>query len=145
VNVSEPHQTVLGFDYGLRRIGTAVGQTLTATATAGITITANNGKPDWQAISQLIDEWQPTALIVGLPLNMDDSEQQLTVAARRFGNRLHGRYRLPVYYADERLTSKEAAHQLQFSPHSVKKRKLKRSAVDSLAAKLIIETWFDTL
>lgn len=144
MNISE-HQTVLGFDYGLRRIGTAVGQTLTATATAGVTITANHGKPDWQAISQLIDEWQPTALIVGLPLNMDDSEQQLTAAAKRFGNRLHGRYQLPVYYADERLTSKEAAHQLKFSPHSVKKRKLKRSDVDNLAAKLIIETWFDTL
>lgn len=144
MNVSNP-QTVLGFDYGLRRIGTATGQTLTATATTGITITANNGKPNWQAISQLVDEWQPTALIVGLPLNMDNSEQQLTAAARRFGNQLHERYRLPVYFADERLTSKEAAHQLGFNPHSTKKRKLKRSDVDNLAAKLIIETWFDTL
>ncbi|NOY72056.1 MAG: Holliday junction resolvase RuvX [Gammaproteobacteria bacterium] len=138
-------QTVLGFDYGLRRIGTAVGQTLTATATPGVTLIANQGKPDWQAISQLIDDWQPTALIVGLPLNMDDSEQQLTAAARRFGNQLHGRYQLPVYFADERLTSKEAACQLGFTPHSTKKRKLKRANVDSLAAKLIIETWFDTL
>ncbi|WP_246345213.1 Holliday junction resolvase RuvX [endosymbiont of Lamellibrachia barhami] len=75
---------VLGFDYGTRKIGVAVGQTITATATALETLLPVKNKPDWQRISQLIDEWRPDALIVGLPLNVDDTETDATAPAKRF-------------------------------------------------------------
>ena len=71
-------RTLLGFDYGLERIGVAVGQELTGTATALITVRANDGKPDWDAISRLFEEWQPDDVVIGLPLNMDGSESELS-------------------------------------------------------------------
>ena len=77
-------QTLLGFDYGRKRIGVSVGQQLTQSATALTTVRARDGKPDWPAISHLIKEWKPDALVVGIPYHMDGAEQELTGAARRF-------------------------------------------------------------
>lgn len=125
---------MLGFDYGARKIGVAVGQTLTGTASALETLQAVNKRPDWKRISQLIAEWKPDALIVGYPLNTDDSETDATVPALRFSRQLEGRYHLKVHLADERFTSLEARHRL------VKKVK-KTEIYDAVAAKLIIETW----
>jgi len=106
--LSQPPATLLCFDYGERRIGVAVGQTLTGTATPLETLPARDGNPDWDRVATLVAEWQPDALVVGLPLNMDDTEQELTARARRFGNRLHGRLGLTVHFADERLSTREA-------------------------------------
>ncbi|RDH90104.1 MAG: Holliday junction resolvase RuvX [endosymbiont of Seepiophila jonesi] len=125
---------VLGFDYGTRKIGVAVGQTITATATALETLLPVKNKPDWQRISQLIDEWKPDALIVGLPLDADDTETDATAPAKRFSRQLEGRYRLPVLMTDERFTSFEARDRLGHKAKRIEE-------YDAVAAKLIIETW----
>ncbi len=125
---------VLGFDYGTRKIGVAVGQTITATATALETLLPVKNKPDWQRISQLIDEWRPDALIVGLPLDVDDTETDATAPAKRFSRQLEGRYRLPVVMTDERFTSFEARDRLGHKAKRIEE-------YDAMAAKLIIETW----
>lgn len=126
--------TLLGFDYGTHKIGVAVGQTITGTASALETLHSVNHKPNWQRIGRLIEEWRPDALIVGYPLDTDDAPTDATVAALRFSRQLEGRYRLKVYLADERYTSLEARHRLG--------RKLKENETyDAVAALLIIETW----
>ncbi len=129
---------MLGFDFGTRRIGVAVGQTITRTATPLCVLTAQEGAPHWPEIAKLIERWGPTGLIVGLPLHMDGAEQDLTRAARRFGNRLHGRFGLPVFWQDERLTSAaaewEMAEAARYGTHT-------KHDVDSMAATLIVEAW----
>ncbi|MCF6217343.1 MAG: Holliday junction resolvase RuvX [Gammaproteobacteria bacterium] len=133
-----PESTVLGFDYGRRRIGVAVGQTITHTSSPLATIQADQGKPDWHAVQALINEWQPTVFVVGMPKNMDGSAHQLTATITRFGNQLHGRYGLPVHYIDERLSSREAERSLM--PGQAKKDK---GVIDRVAAQLILQTWLD--
>jgi putative Holliday junction resolvase len=127
--------SLLGFDFGLRRIGVAVGQTLTGTASPLTTLISRDGQPDWTAIGRLVAEWQPEALVVGLPYQMDDQEAVVAGRAKRFARQLEGRYRLPVHLADERLTTREALRQL--GKRGVEDRRL----VDALAAQLILETW----
>lgn len=128
---------VLGFDFGTRRIGVAVGQGLTRSASALVTLNNRNGAPDWEAIGRLIEQWQPAALVVGLPLNLDGSDHEVTRLARRFGNRLRGRYNLPVYTMDERLSSAAAeallAEQGQYD----------KADVDKVAAQLILQGWLE--
>jgi len=136
--LNQPVNTVLGFDYGLKRIGVAVGQVITGTATPLPLLAARDGVPDWGKIQKLITEWQPQLLLVGLPLNMDDSEQKMTKASRRFGNRLNGRFRLPVQWVDERLTSVEAEAMLADLKSQASGDNIN---VDSLSAKLIVEQW----
>ncbi len=136
-------RTVLGFDFGGKRIGVAVGQELTASTQSLATVAVINGKPDWPHISRLLEQWQPALIIVGLPLNMDGSEQEVTRAARRFGHRLSGRYNLPVEMVDERLTSYEAEEILTEQRRAGQRRKHSRkAAIDQMAAELIIKTWF---
>lgn len=125
--------TLLGFDYGPAKIGIAVGQTVTGTASPAGTLRAVRQKPDWSGIERLIDTWQPEALVVGLPHNMDDSESEIAAKARRFSRQLAGRYRLPVHLVDERLTSLAARQQLE-RPKNIEQ-------LDAFAAKLILETW----
>lgn len=129
---------ILGFDFGTKSIGVAVGQPLTATASPLSALKAKDGIPDWQLIEKLIKEWQPARLVVGLPLNMDGTEQPLTVRARKFGNRLHGRFGLPVDWQDERLTSTAAREQL-FAEGGF--RNLSKGQVDCQAAVLILEDY----
>jgi putative Holliday junction resolvase len=124
----------MGFDYGTRKIGVAVGQTITGTANALVTLLPVKNQPDWKRIEQLILEWKPDALIVGLPLNLDDSKTDATDGALRFSRQLQGRYHLPVHLADERFTSAEARTRL--GPHH---KAIER--YDAVAAKLIVETW----
>ncbi len=121
---------MLCFDFGIKRIGVAVGQTLTATATPLEIIPARNGRPDWNRIGALLGEWQPQALVVGEPLNMDGSRQRLGDAADAFARKLRGRYRLPVLRADERLTTIEA-----------RSRQQRRVHTDHIAAQVILEGW----
>jgi len=127
---------ILGFDYGERRIGIAVGEHLTRTARPLTTLTSHDGKPDWTAIHHLLEEWRPARLVVGLPLHLDGKEQPMTDRARRFGNQLHGRFGLPVSYADERLTSAEATRLLTGKGRD-------KAAIDKVAAQLILQSWLE--
>ena len=124
------NKVFLCFDHGEKRIGVAVGQAITATATPLETITCKNSKPDWQQISRLIKQWRPSDFVVGQPLTMQGERQEATVAAERFARQLHGRYRLPVHLADERLSSREARNILRDTYD-----------IDPLAARLILESW----
>lgn len=131
-------QTLLAFDYGTRRIGVAVGQDLTRTASPLETITVTRSRPDWEAITRLIAEWRPGSLIVGIPYNDDGSEHVLTRAARRFGHQLQGRYQLPVHTVDERLSSHEAERVARAARGTGKRMK---QDIDKIAAQFILQTW----
>jgi putative Holliday junction resolvase len=131
-------KTYLAFDYGLQRIGVAVGQDLTRTASALATLYTRNNTPPWEEIKTLIQTWQPQAFVVGLPYNKDGSEHALTEKARRFGNQLNGRFQLPVYWVDERLTSREAERILTDSGN-----KFKKEDIDKVAAQLILQSWLE--
>jgi len=133
-------RTIFGFDFGMKNIGIAVGQELTNTANPLTAIKARDGIPDWEQIAHLLKEWQPALLVVGLPLNMDGTEQEMTAAARRFGNRLHGRFGLPVEWQDERLTTYEALDQMGIRS---KMDSRQRSDVDQLSAQLILQSWLN--
>ncbi len=128
------YQTLLGFDYGRKRIGVAVGQQVTQSASALTTVRARDGKPDWPAITCLLEEWKPDALVVGIPYHMDGSEQDMTHAAQRFCRQLEGRYHLPVYQAEERLSSWVVENDLaeQARPGQ---------AIDPLSAQVILQDW----
>ena len=127
--------TLLAFDYGDIRIGVAVGQTVTATASPLTSVRVRGRCPDWNTITSLVRTWEPDALVVGLPYNMDGSDQETTHSARRFGRQLHGRFQLPVHMVDERLTTREAKSRLaeQGDPDGDD---------DPVAAQVILESWF---
>ncbi len=137
----DKNQQVIAFDYGEKHIGVAVGQTVTNTATPLKPLLAKDGQPDWQTVERLIKEWQPDYLLVGLPLNMDTTEQLLTRRAKKFANRLKGRFGITVKMMDERLSSVEAREQL-FSAGGFKG--LNKNSIDSQAARLILESWFNS-
>ena len=124
------NQTLLCFDCGKKRIGAAVGQTITATATELEIIKSKNNKPDWDSISRLIKEWSPDRIIVGKPLQLDGTPQEMTEIAERFSRQLEGRYQLPVEMIDEPLSSYEARQDLKST-----------YKLDAVAARLILETW----
>ncbi len=130
---------VMAFDFGVSKIGVAVGQTLTRGARPLQTIAAKDGIPNWQQIETLLDEWRPQLLLVGLPLNMDDSESELAQRARKFANRLHGRFGLPVELFDERLSSREARGFIAGDDGG----SAAQGGLDAVAAGLILESWFN--
>ncbi len=130
--------TLLGFDFGMKRIGVAIGQTVTQTARPLGIIKADAGIPQWASLDKLIKNWQPDALVVGIPLNMDGTEQPITLNAREFATRLQLRFKLPVFEMDERLTSVEAKARL-FESGGYKA--LKNTPIDSVAAQLILQNW----
>lgn len=131
-----PHGCILGFDFGLRRIGVAVGQTLLGTATPITTLTSCNNAPDWTRISQLIREWSPAILIVGMPISADGTKTPLIIATQSFIHSLEQRYLLPVDAIDERLSS----HEARFAAVRGAKRNPK-IARDHIAAQVILQTW----
>ena len=138
----EGQRTLLAFDYGRKRIGVAVGQELTATTRPLTTVNVNNQQIDWPHIERLINEWQPDLIIVGLPLNMDDTEHEMTRAARRFSNQIHGRFNRPVELVDERLTSIEAEEFItEARRHGHMKKHKAKESVDQIAAELILKGW----
>jgi putative Holliday junction resolvase len=108
VTRAPPPVTVLAFDFGLRNIGVATGQAITRTASEIATVRARDGVPDWNTVDALVRQWEPDALLVGLPLNMDDTESEMSTRAKSFARKLRSRYRLTVELVDERLTSFEA-------------------------------------
>lgn len=136
-------QTFLGFDYGLQRIGIAIGQSLTANASPLTTIACNNRQPDWNEVEAILNEWKPAALIVGLPTHMDGEAHEMTAAAKKFANRLHGRFGLPVHMVDERLSSQKAEDFLKQERQQGRKKRTQKADIDKLAAAIILQTWFD--
>lgn len=134
----KPIETVLGFDFGAKRIGVATGQVLTGNANPLTTLTNVNNKPDWESIEKLIDEWKPQALVVGLPYLLDGQETEMTIRADKFSRRLHGRFGLPVFTISETLSSFEAEEILKKNKKIDKQNK---HEIDKLAAALITETW----
>ena len=133
----EKPKSLLGFDYGLKQIGVASGQTLTNSAEGIAILKAVDGIPDWSQVDKLLQEWQPDLVVVGLPLNMDDSESDLSSRARKFARRLHGRFGVMVEMVDERLTSREAKMlgREQGTEDLTK--------IDHIAASLILQSWLD--
>lgn len=129
---------ILAFDFGLRQIGVASCSVISGIASELTTITAKDGAPDWHLLSRLLEEWKPDLCLIGLPLNMDDSESNLSQRARKFSNQLHGRYGVRTEMVDERLTSFEAKGIARESGHG---GDFKKAPVDALAAKLLAEQW----
>jgi len=125
-------KTALSFDYGEKRIGIAVGQTLTGSASAIKTITTTNKKIDWNSITILVNEWSPDIFVLGRPSLKSGHEHNLTNEIERFSRQLTGRYQLPVEFIDERLSSRAAVNYEQ---------EVDRAGLDAVAAKLILETW----
>jgi putative holliday junction resolvase len=136
--MTDTTQRLLAFDFGLKRIGVATGQTLTGTTQMLAPLPARDGQPDWASIEKLLKEWRPDLLLIGIPLAIDGSELSVTPNARKFMNRLHGRFGLPVQGIDERITTKEARQQL-FDYGGYKA--LQNQSVDSLAAELMLQQW----
>jgi putative Holliday junction resolvase len=130
--------TLLGFDYSERRIGVAVGQSLTGTAQPLEVVRSYAKGPDWGRIAALVSEWQPDAFVVGVPLNMDGSEQSTTKRAQRFGRSLRGRFNRPVHFADERLSTREARTRMELGHRG---SRVHRDDDDHIAAQVILEGW----
>jgi putative Holliday junction resolvase len=133
-----PDPCFFGFDFGLKRIGVAVGQGLTRTASPLSTLYAQQGEPDWQLVQKLVQQWAPQALIVGFPLTIDGKKLYTSRLARAFAKKLADRFELPVHLVDERLSTIEAkAHLFERGGY----RKIKNTEVDSIAACIILEQW----
>lgn len=126
---------LLGFDFGLKRIGVAVGQTISRTATPEAIVASRDGQPDWNHISRLFEAWQPSAIVVGLPMRLNGESQALTQPARKFGQRLSGRYQTPVFFIEEQLSSIEAEQRNRQS----------NQPIDDHAAQIILENWLNAL
>lgn len=133
--------TYLGFDFGSKKIGAAVGQTITGTASPLQTIPSINQNPNWQIISQLITDWQPAGLVVGISRRTDGSDNPITPRMLKFCRQLEGRFKLPVYQQDETLSTFEAK-QMLFDDVSVSATRLWQ-VQDQLAAQLILQTWLN--
>ncbi|MCG8414857.1 MAG: Holliday junction resolvase RuvX [Pseudomonadales bacterium] len=131
----------LAFDYGTQRIGVAFGQSISGTAKAVCVLKARDGIPDWDQIAKLIEDWRPDVFVIGLPYNIDGSDSELLARATKFANRLNGRFNLPCFGMDERLSSKAAIEQVVEESGGMGKK----SAIDDIAAQIILENWFQEL
>ncbi|WP_394559807.1 Holliday junction resolvase RuvX [Aquipseudomonas alcaligenes] len=138
--MSQAPRLLLGFDYGTKQIGVAVGQAVTGQARELCVLKAQNGVPDWQKVEALIKEWQPDAIVVGLPLNMDGTRSEMSDRAEKFARRLNGRFNLPVHTHDERLTTFEAKGQRLAQGQ---RGGYRDNPVDALAAALLLEGWLE--
>ena len=132
------HETIIAIDFGLRNIGVAVGNTLSLTSRPLTILQARDGVPDWGALSSIFDEWRPDRILVGNPLNMDDSESDMGHQAARFARRIEGRFGLPVTLVDERLSSREAKANALAAGH---RGDFASIPVDDEAAAIILATW----
>ena len=137
----ETPSTLLGFDFGTKSIGVATGQMITATAQPLAAIKANDGIPNWNIVEKVITDWKPDLVIVGLPLNMDGTEQPITQRAKKFANRLNGRFGVKTVLQDERLTT-ASAKEFIFSHGGYKA--LNKGKIDSVSAALILESWMES-
>lgn len=132
---------LLGFDYGTKQIGVAVGQAVTGQARELCTLRAQNGVPDWAQVERLIAEWKPDAIVVGLPLNMDGTLSDMSARAEKFARRLNGRFNLPVHTHDERLTTFEAKGERM--ARGGQRGTYRDNPVDAIAAALLLQSWLE--
>lgn len=130
--------SLLAFDYGTQNIGVASGQTLIQASSELPALKARDGVPNWDEVEKLLKERKPDLVLVGLPLNMDDTESELSARARKFGNRLHGRFGVRVEMVDERLSTFAAKEEAAERGH---KGNYGQAPIDSIAARLILESW----
>jgi putative holliday junction resolvase len=131
----------LGFDYGSKRIGIAVGDGVTGAARP-LPALANGRQPDWSALAKALQEWRPAGCVVGLPVDLDGKEQAITGHARSFAEQLRSRYGVPVYLCDERLSSRAADGELrQARADGRMNRRVRSGDRDGVAARLILEQW----
>ena len=137
---TSPDATVLAFDFGTQRIGVAMGNTLTRRAHPLVTIDEERSDERFAAIAALVAQWQPGTLVVGLPTHADGSGHEMTQRAQRFARQLEGRFRLPVALVDERWTTEAAQSVLDDAGITGRKG---RAVRDSVAAQLILQSWFD--
>lgn len=135
-----PRGTTLGFDFGETRIGVAQGDAELAMAHPLATVTGNSNDAKFEAIAKLVKEWQPVQLVVGLPTHTDGTEHELTRLSRKFGRRLHGRFGLPVYWVDERMSSLYAESLLAEAQVFGRKQK---AVLDQVAAQAILQGFFE--
>jgi putative Holliday junction resolvase len=138
-----PRGYILAFDFGLRRIGVAVGQATTRTASALETV-ANGREPDWPAIDRLVKEWRPQLLLVGLPLGTEGEETDMSRNARKFGAALNARCEIDVDFADERLTSRAAEARFAELRAAGGARKKHADQLDAISAQIILENWLQS-
>ena len=131
-------ETVLAFDFGLKQIGIAFGQTITNQSTGIKIIKAKNGVPNWDEIKTIVEEWNPTTLVVGLPINMDDSESEMSRLAKTFAKNLKSRSHINVKMVDERLSSREAKNKAREASKS-----LDTTKTDHIAAALILQSFLN--
>ncbi|MBE9563870.1 MAG: Holliday junction resolvase RuvX [Proteobacteria bacterium] len=132
--------SVLGFDYGKKRIGVATGQTITCSATPCTTLNQIEGNPDWASIGAEIKQWNPQALIVGMPFHTDGSENKMTAAAKQFAYELEKRFKLPVIEVNEALSSQQAEEILK---ENMKINKQNKHEIDRMAAAIIVQRWLN--
>ena len=132
---------LLGLDFGTKQIGVAVGQAITGQARELCTLKAQNGIPDWDKVQALIKEWQPDAIVVGLPLNMDGTRSNMSDLAEKFSRKLNGRFGVAVYTHDERLTTFEAKGERM--ARGGQKGSYRDNPVDAIAAALLLQGWLD--
>ena len=136
-------RTIMGFDFGTKSIGSAIGQEITGTASPLKAFKATEGIPNWDDIEKQIKEWQPDLLVVGMPTDLSGRDlETITPRAKKFANRLHGRFGLPVELHDERLSTTEAKASL-FERGGY--RALTKGKIDSQSAVVILESWFEAL
>ena len=134
-------RTIIGFDYGTKSIGVAIGQEITGTARPLKALKAKDGIPNWDEIKRILDEWKPDLLVVGYPTDLDGKDlETITPRAKKFANRLHGRFGYSVEMHDERLSTKEARADL-FAQGGYKA--LTKGNIDSQSAVVILESWFE--
>ncbi|MEC9375479.1 MAG: Holliday junction resolvase RuvX [Pseudomonadota bacterium] len=135
---------ILVFDFGLSRIGIATANTVSSSASALKTISATNGNPNWKNLDNIILEWEPDLLVLGLPYNRDGSESAMITRMRKFGEKLSARYEIRVEKIDEYYSSKEAKELLIDSrKKGIRTRRIYKEDVDSIAAKIIAERWLE--
>ncbi len=132
-------QMIMAFDFGTQKTGMAVGQSLIESANPLALFPMKDGIPNWDELLKIVKQYQPTLFLVGLPLNMDDSESELSTRARKFARRLRHQTNIETLMVDERLTTREARHELD---HYQAQGRGKKISADSIAAALFIESWY---
>lgn len=133
------HELLMAFDFGTQKMGIAVGQSLIESSTPLALFPMKDGIPNWDELLKIVKQYQPSLFLVGLPLNMDDSESELSTRARKFARRLRHQTNITTWMVDERLTTREARDELS---HYQAQGRAKKLAADSLAAALFIESWY---
>ena len=131
--------SIMAFDFGTQKMGIATGQSTIESANPLPLFAMKDGIPDWNQLLKLVKEWQPNVFLVGLPLNMDDSESELSARARKFARRLRHQTNIETWMVDERLSTREAREQLAFYQEQ---GRAKRLSADSFAAALLIQSWY---